>query len=74
MWSVGIAIWHASLRVETGAASGTTIEGEAGAIPPERDTFRLATFNIHGCKGPDLRRDVSRVVRVSGWTGFRGTE
>ena len=61
--SVGLIVWHASLRVETGAASGTTIEGEVHSVLPERDTLRLATFNIHGCKGADRRRDVGRVAK-----------
>ena len=60
---VGLA-HHASLPVPTGPAEGTAIQGEAlHERPASSATFRVGTFNIHGCKGADGRRDVDRVAR-----------
>jgi endonuclease/exonuclease/phosphatase family metal-dependent hydrolase len=65
---VGGLAWHASRSVPLGPAEGTTLSGEvaqhagiASAVAG-RKTFRVATFNIHGCTGADGRRDVNRVA------------
>ncbi len=58
--------WHASRPAALGPASGVAIEGLAPeSVPPAmavRKTLRVATFNIHSCKGADGRRDVTRVA------------
>ena len=46
----------------TGPAEGTTIDGQARDRVTPRDSFRVGTFNIHGCTGADGRRDVDRVA------------
>jgi endonuclease/exonuclease/phosphatase family metal-dependent hydrolase len=55
--------WHASLRKPVGPAAGTEIEGNyLRDAAGQSSTLRVATFNIHGCKGRDGRRDVNRVA------------
>lgn len=70
--------WHASLPAPAGPAQGMGLEGQvtrqggddrthlAGNPLAEREeykkSFRIGTFNIHGCKGLDGRRDVDRVA------------
>jgi endonuclease/exonuclease/phosphatase family metal-dependent hydrolase len=47
----------------TGPAEGRSIEGQVTRIAdPAGDSFRVGTFNIHGCTGADGRRDVDRVA------------
>jgi endonuclease/exonuclease/phosphatase family metal-dependent hydrolase len=56
-------VWLASRPQPTGPAAGTTLGGPAAwTAPPPRDSFRVGTFNIDGCKGADGRRDVDRVA------------
>ncbi len=54
--------WAASHPEPTGPAKGTAIEGQAVHRETRRDSFRIGTFNIHGCTGADGRRDVARVA------------
>ena len=54
--------WLASRPQPTGSAQGTTINGQAARQATLRDSFRIGTFNIHGCTGPDGRRDIARVA------------
>lgn len=49
-------------RTATPPAQGTTLLGQIPASETEQTTFRVATFNIHGGKGPDDRRDLRRVA------------
>ncbi|MGA2034577.1 MAG: endonuclease/exonuclease/phosphatase family protein [Thermoguttaceae bacterium] len=61
--AVGGLCWHASLPVPLGPAQGTALEGQIPtAAAASRKTIRLGTFNIHGCRGPDERRDPDRVA------------
>ena len=46
----------------TGPAQGTTIEGQLARAASPVNSFRIGTFNIHGCTGTDGRRDVARVA------------
>ncbi len=56
-------VWLASRPQPTGPAAGTTVDGQATRIAgPPRESFRVGTFNIHGCTGADGRRDVDRVA------------
>jgi len=45
----------------TGPAEGTELGGNLRPRPGPTSTFRVATFNIHGCKGVDGRRDPARI-------------
>jgi endonuclease/exonuclease/phosphatase family metal-dependent hydrolase len=54
--------WHASQRVPTGPAEGRDISGKSASGTDRRATIRVASFNIHGCKGEDGRRDLDRVA------------
>ena len=66
----GLVVWRGSDRVPTGAAAGTQFESPAGhalrfaqgAPHVSRDTLRVATFNIHGGRGTDGMRDLSRIA------------
>jgi len=56
-------VWLASRPQPTGPAEGTTVYGQiTRTTDPPRDSFRVGTFNIHGCTGADGRRDVDRVA------------
>ncbi len=56
-------LWLASRPQPTGPAEGTRIEGQVTRTEDRpRDSFRVGTFNIHGCTGPDGRRDIDRVA------------
>jgi endonuclease/exonuclease/phosphatase family metal-dependent hydrolase len=56
------AVWLASRPQPTGPAQGTTLNGQVSRQTTPRETFRVSTYNIHGCTGADGRRDVSRVA------------
>ena len=55
-------LWDASQRVPSGPAAGEGVSDGNGVARPVRETFRIGTFNIHGGKGPDGRRDLERVA------------
>lgn len=59
---VGGVYWHASRHTPTGPAEGVGVQGEITRPPPKRKTIRVATFNIHGGKGKDGRRDLDRTA------------
>ncbi len=55
--------WLLSRPQPTGPAQGTAIEGRLmRPTAAARDSFRIGTFNIHGCTGADGRKDVARVA------------
>jgi endonuclease/exonuclease/phosphatase family metal-dependent hydrolase len=56
--------WLLSRPEPTGPAQGTSIEGQLTRQTTTRDSFRIGTFNIHGCTGEDGRRDVARVAEI----------
>jgi len=58
---MGIAAWGND-RVAAPPAAGTTISGQASALKNKRGILRVATFNIHGGRGTDHRRDLSRIA------------
>lgn len=64
--AIGGLAWHASLSAPLGPAAGTALRGEevvnSTVTEVGRRTLRVGTFNIHGCKGLDGRRDVDRVA------------
>ncbi len=57
-------IWLASRPEPTGPTEGITLDGHqvARTKDPLRESFRVGTFNIHGCTGTDGRRDIDRVA------------
>jgi endonuclease/exonuclease/phosphatase family metal-dependent hydrolase len=73
---LAVGVWHASQHRAIGPAEGDKICGaeflsvkagenapatsEKAVFPP----FRIATFNLHGCKGTDGRVDVARVGKL----------
>ena len=64
--------WHASRRVSTGPDAGVAINGNVAGRDDGASTIRIGTFNIHGCKGLDGRRDPDRVARDLGGLDFVG--
>lgn len=58
-----VAVWGND-RTATPPAQGTTLLGRIPASETEQTTIRVATFNIHGGKGPDDRRDLGRVAET----------
>lgn len=68
----GVALWQASLRQPTGAASGTGSLSVEEATSPASRVLRAATWNIHGAKGRDRRVDLPRVAAHLGGFDFVG--
>ena len=64
--------WHASRRVATGPDAGVAIDGNVVGEDDGASTIRIGTFNIHGCKGVDGRRDPDRVSRDLAGLDFAG--
>jgi endonuclease/exonuclease/phosphatase family metal-dependent hydrolase len=58
--------WHASLRRPTGPDEGTAIQGDVPLSPAAHRAIRVGTFNIHGGKGADDRRDLDRTADCLG--------
>lgn len=57
-----VVVWSGAERVPEGPALGTTFQGESFPAPTSKNRLRLATFNIHGGKGLDGVRDLSRIA------------
>jgi endonuclease/exonuclease/phosphatase family metal-dependent hydrolase len=67
LWLTGIllaaaVVWSGSERVPEGPALGTAFQGDSLPSPARNQRIRLATFNIHGGKGRDGVRDLSRIA------------
>jgi endonuclease/exonuclease/phosphatase family metal-dependent hydrolase len=64
---LGGLAWHASLPAAIGPAAGVSLncDNNVGVSPATAGgrTLRIGSFNIHGCKGVDGRRDVDRVAK-----------
>src|SRR5579863_3136823 len=60
---LGTGIWCASSRLPVGAEVGAKLKGTGHSFRRAPDTFRLATWNIHGGKGPDSVVDLDRIAR-----------
>ena len=69
--SAGVC-WHASGRVSTGPDAGVDVQGGEIGEGTRSSTIRIGTFNIHGCKGLDGRRDPDRVARDLAGLDFVG--
>ncbi len=57
------AVHHASRHVSTGPDDGIELVGRIDEPATRRPTIRLGTFNIHGTKGRDGQRDITRVAQ-----------
>ncbi|HLA86312.1 MAG TPA: endonuclease/exonuclease/phosphatase family protein [Thermoguttaceae bacterium] len=62
--AAAVGVWHASLRVGTGPASGEGLSDFPANLPAPGLTFRVGTLNLAGGKGPDGRRDLARAGDV----------
>lgn len=56
------AAWRVSLPAAIGPAAGVALQGNCPQATTSR-SFRIGTFNIHGCKGLDGRCDPARVAK-----------
>lgn len=73
--AIAALVWIVSRPQPTGPAAGTALEGQvAQPIEREKQSFRIGTFNIHGCTGSDGRRDVDRVAECLGNLDFVALE
>jgi len=62
---VALTVWHASLRVGMGPASGEGLHDYARSDPTtDYSTFRVGTLNIASGRGLDGRCDLARVAGV----------
>ena len=61
---IGLVVWHASLRVGTGPASGVGIEDFPPDSPAVGSTVRIGTLNIASGRGPDGKHDLGRTADV----------
>jgi endonuclease/exonuclease/phosphatase family metal-dependent hydrolase len=66
--AVGAVIAASSVRTSTGPAAGSAFHGSAAPVsrtsqvPQSRPRLRVGIFNIHGGRGPDHVRDLSRTA------------
>jgi len=61
--AISAFIWLAAQPQPTGPAEGSKLDGKpAQTADSPRNSFRIGTFNIHGCTGADGRYDVDRVA------------
>jgi endonuclease/exonuclease/phosphatase family metal-dependent hydrolase len=67
---LGAAAYQASMPVSAGPDAGESIEGQDRVRSVPRETFRIATFNIHRAIGPDGRSDIDRVAGLLGGLDF----
>ena len=56
------AVWNLSRPAAIGPAAGIALQGSCPQTPTSQ-SFRVGTFNIHGCKGLDGRCDPERVAK-----------
>lgn len=60
----GLLYYCGDQRRPIAAATGTSFHGTVSTMPGSRSTLRVATFNIHGGTGRDLRRDLTRTAEA----------
>jgi len=61
---VAIAVWFGSERRPTGSDAGNRLTGTSGEQATDDGRLRIGTYNIHGGKGRDGRRDLDRIGEV----------
>ncbi len=59
---VATLAWIASIRRPADLSQPLNALGEARTAAPSDQSLKVGVFNIHGCKGKDRIRDVSRVA------------
>jgi endonuclease/exonuclease/phosphatase family metal-dependent hydrolase len=62
--------YDVSLPASSGPLDGDALQGRVDRPASGRDTLRIGTFNIHGGKGSDGRRDLQRVAECLGDLDF----
>ncbi|MHC4324850.1 MAG: endonuclease/exonuclease/phosphatase family protein [Planctomycetota bacterium] len=62
--SIGMNIWHAGVRQPLSPCVGNSINSEFKTEDVNKTSFRIATYNIRGCKGLDEDRDINRTASV----------
>ncbi|HVU89267.1 MAG TPA: endonuclease/exonuclease/phosphatase family protein [Pirellulales bacterium] len=62
MVAVAAMIAASNVRMSTGPAAGSAFEGTAAPITATQPRFRVGIFNIHGGRGPDNVRDLTRTA------------
>jgi endonuclease/exonuclease/phosphatase family metal-dependent hydrolase len=67
-------VWNASQRTPSGPDAGAGLPNGKEGANPARETLRIGTFNIHGGKGSDGRRDMERVADCLADLDFVGLE
>jgi endonuclease/exonuclease/phosphatase family metal-dependent hydrolase len=67
-----LAAWAASRRMEARPASGRGFQADSAVSLVPKSKLRIATFNIHRCKGDDGRRDLPRVAELLQGLDFVG--
>lgn len=60
----GLVFYFGDQRHAVPTATGASFRGTSAATSAERSRLRVATFNIHGGMGHDLRRDLDRTADV----------
>lgn len=60
---IGAIVWGFLAELPTGPAFGTKLEGTFPIAQPLPERIRIANFNIHGGRGRDGQRDLSRIAR-----------
>jgi endonuclease/exonuclease/phosphatase family metal-dependent hydrolase len=55
-------VWASNIRTSTGPAAGETFVGNATTVPATRPALRVGIFNIHGGRGTDHKRDLTRTA------------
>lgn len=58
----GLLFYFGDQRHAVPAAAGASFRGATAATPAPKNSLRVATFNIHGGTGRDLRRDLARTA------------
>ena len=62
--SIGLNIWHAGVRQPLSPCVGNSINSKVKTKDVNKTSFRIATYNIRGCKGLDEVRDINRTATV----------
>jgi|SRR5579871_4615855 len=58
----GGIVWCFWLELPSGPAKGTKLNGQIPTRSAARDKIRVGTYNIHGGKGTDGKRDLDRIA------------
>lgn len=62
--SIGLNIWNAGVKQPLSPCVGDSINSRVKTKDVNQTSFRIATYNICGCKGLDEDRDINRTASV----------